>query len=149
MTIVSGDGGRLTKPQFSRSSGTCTALLAVITDLLLLSGCQAGVGLAVRTPVCLRGASEVAWSNHADEAASRGLRLRLDASIALSAPSDEGKLGILLANAVAYPAANTENHFVARQVEGAFPLDVARSAEDHAGLEWPSWWLSLACSIMV
>jgi two-component system sensor histidine kinase QseC len=133
---------------------------SVISNLLLLARCQAGVERVERAPVPLRPLLEAAWKRLAGRAAENGLSFELDVPTDVVVESDAGKLEIMFANvlgnAVSYarPAStirasaagdggrlDIENAAeplaegeIERLTEPFWRKDEARSSPDHAGL---------------
>ena len=120
----------------------------LVADLLLLARCHAGVEGVERVPTPLRPLLSDAWAAHAEEAAKRELRVRLDVTEDVAAESDPGKLAIvfgnLVGNAVVYARAGTEVRCVGSVAGGRFRVEVANAAEalskeDLARLTEPFW----------
>ncbi|MCA8958703.1 MAG: sensor histidine kinase N-terminal domain-containing protein [Planctomycetes bacterium] len=120
----------------------------VVTNLMLLARCQAGVEPAAHAGVDLETAVAGVWSRLRGAAAQRGLRWRLDVDREVVADADPGKLESvltnLLDNAVSYALPGTE---VACRVSSngfRFELEVSNaaaplSAEELERLAEPFW----------
>ncbi len=70
----------------------------LVTDLLLLARCQAGIERVVRTAVRPSEAIHAAWAAFAADARARGIEWHADIDPDLVVRTDPGKLAIILAN---------------------------------------------------
>ena len=125
-----------------------TRMEGVISDLLLLARCQAGVERIVPASLDLRQLVMETWRSLADRAAARGLRLEIDIPDGLVLRSDPSKLGIalanLLGNAVSYAHEGTSIECRAAGEGEGFALLICNAADpvpaaDIAHLTEPFW----------
>lgn len=117
---------------FEDVKGIAGAMEALVTDLLLLARCGAGVEPVVRSPTVLRQAVAAAWSATAQAARSRGTRLRIEIPEGMTVETDAGKLAIiltnLLRNAVSHGREGSEVRCAASALGEAFELEISNPA---------------------
>lgn len=105
----------------------------VISDLLLLARCQAGIEQVVNAPTSLMQVLTGTWSRLSADAAGKQIRYRLSLERDIMLETDAGKLGIILANlmgnAVEYSLPETELRIRGRQSASRFELDITNVAE--------------------
>jgi signal transduction histidine kinase len=137
-------------------------MAAIVTDLLLLARCNAGVELVQREPVDLQQLVVEAWGRHRARAEARHLALQFEAPAGLRIDTDRSKLAIVLGNVfgnaidhghadgtvfcrvsttadglvleVTNRADLLEAEDLAKATEPFWRRDSARSGEAHAGL---------------
>ncbi|MEE8107248.1 MAG: ATP-binding protein [Planctomycetota bacterium] len=120
----------------------------VVTDLLLLARCHAGVERVEKVPISLKQVIQQVWSKLAPSATDGHPRMNINIPDELVTHSDPGKLSILLSNvlgnAVCYAKPDSEIECVARREGAGFRLEVKNEcdsleAEDLDRLTEPFW----------
>ena len=118
---------------FGDVSDVAARMEKLITDLLLLARCHAGVEGIHLEPTHVEALIAAAWQPLGSAARERDLTLELDVPADLVVASDAGKLHILFANllgnAVHHARPHSEIRCTARRAGGHFEIELSNEAE--------------------